>query len=347
MTSYNLKTPDKIPPDIDETYDLTPSSITSLSPSPMQISARKAKMIAKKDEQFNLYDTSPKILEKTQKSVNLLQQRANTNLAAIVNLVKIQISLEEDWEILTILKNQKTNLLEILKKKSGKESNFKITENKVFAELQNKFSNLEKAIDQKLNRILTSIENNQSTTNSWTKIVSLNSSQQQEQQQEFAISNQIKVPIKPAKQEQKQSNTQAKKEAAAEYSKRRLILQINQQIWTKYDGYRLRNQINDAFLQQEKTEKPIAASVVKSLTGQSIVVIVMPGYTVDFLIKKRQIWKQIFIPYLKSMGKSTDWSKLVIHVIPIVSFSMNDELYLLKEEIETFNPEIKLLKNPR
>jgi len=26
---------------------------------------------------------------------------------------------------------------------------------------------------------------------------------------------------------------------------------------------------------------------------------------------------------------------------------MNDELYLLKEKIETFNPEIKLLKNPR
>ena len=267
MTSYNLKTPDKIPPDIDETYDLTPSPIASPSPSPMQISARKAKMIAKKDEQFNLYDTSPKILEKTQKSVNLLQQRANANLAAIMNLVEIQISLEEDWEILTILKNQKTNLLEILKKKSGKESNFKTTENKVFAELQNKFSNLEKAVDQKLNRILTSIENNQSTTNSWAKIASLNSSQQQGQQQEFAISNQIKVPTKPAKQEQKQSNTQAKKEAAAEYRERRLILQINQQIWTKFDGYRLRNQINDAFLQQEKTEKPIVASVVKSLIG--------------------------------------------------------------------------------
>ena len=26
---------------------------------------------------------------------------------------------------------------------------------------------------------------------------------------------------------------------------------------------------------------------------------------------------------------------------------MNDGLYLLKKEIETFNPEVKLLKNPR
>ena len=64
-----------------------------------------------------------------------------------MNLVEIQISLEEDYEILAILENQKTNLLEILKKKSGKESNFKTTENKAFFELQNKFSNLEKAID--------------------------------------------------------------------------------------------------------------------------------------------------------------------------------------------------------
>src|SRR5436190_23089562 len=106
MTSYNLKTPDKIPLDIDEIYDLTPNPITNLSSSPMQISTRKAKMIAKKDEQFNLYDTSSKILKKTQKSVNLLQQRANANLAAIMNLVEIQINLKKDWEILTILKNQ-------------------------------------------------------------------------------------------------------------------------------------------------------------------------------------------------------------------------------------------------
>ncbi len=47
------------------------------------------------------------------------------------------------------------------------------------------------------------------------------------------------------------------------------------------------------------------------------------------------------------MEKSVEWSKLVIHEIPIAPFSMDNELYLLKEEIETFNPEIKLLKNSR
>ena len=79
-------------------------------------------------------------------------KKVNANLAAILNLVEIQISLEEDYEILTILENQKANLLEILKKKSGKESNFKIMENKAFSELQNKFSSLEKAVEARETR---------------------------------------------------------------------------------------------------------------------------------------------------------------------------------------------------
>jgi len=47
------------------------------------------------------------------------------------------------------------------------------------------------------------------------------------------------------------------------------------------------------------------------------------------------------------MEKAVKWSKLIIHEIPIALFLINDELYLLKKEIETFNPEIKLLKNSR
>ena len=49
----------------------------------------------------------------------------------------------------------------------------------------------------------------------------------------------------------------------------------------------MRNQINDIFLQKEKTEKPIVASVTKLLTGYIIIVITMPGYTADFLINKK------------------------------------------------------------
>ena len=73
----------------------------------------------------------------------------------------------------------------------------------------------------------------------------------------------------------------------------------------------------------------------------------MPDYTADFLIERRQVWEKAFSSYLKSMGKNVEWSKLVVHGIPITPFSMDDGLFLLKEEIETFNPEVKLRKNPR
>ena len=73
----------------------------------------------------------------------------------------------------------------------------------------------------------------------------------------------------------------------------------------------------------------------------------MPGYIADFLIKKRQVWEKSFSPYLKSMEKSVEWSKLIIHGILIALFSINDGLFLFKEEIKTFNLEIKLLKNSR
>ena len=52
--------------------------------------------------------------------------------------------------------------------------------NKAFFELQNKFSSLERAVDQKLNSILVSIENSQTTTNSWAKIASSNIQQEQQ-----------------------------------------------------------------------------------------------------------------------------------------------------------------------
>ena len=129
--------------------------------------------------------------------------------------------------------------------------------------------------------------------------------------------------------------------------KRRLVLHISQQIWIKFNEYRMRNQINDIFLQKEKAEKPITILVIKSLTSQSIIVTTMSGYIADFLIEKRQVWEKSLSPYLKSMEKSVKWSKLIIYEVSIASFSMNDELFLFKEEIEIFNLEVKLLKNPR
>ena len=69
--SCSLKTPVKIPSNIDETYVFTSTLPASLSPMPMQISAKKVRIIAQNDEQFDLYNVSPKSQEKKQNPVNV------------------------------------------------------------------------------------------------------------------------------------------------------------------------------------------------------------------------------------------------------------------------------------
>ena len=74
MASCNSKTRIKIPPDINEAYTLTPSPPITPSPMPMQMSARTAKAIYQDDQQFDLYNASPKSLSmKRQNPTKLLE----------------------------------------------------------------------------------------------------------------------------------------------------------------------------------------------------------------------------------------------------------------------------------
>ena len=72
----------------------------------------------------------------------------------------------------------------------------------------------------------------------------------------------------------------------------------------------------------------------------------MPDFSADFLLQKKIIWEDIFSNKAQKIEKDTYWSKIVVHGIPTAPFSMNEGLSLLKEEIETYNPGLKLLKKP-
>ena len=72
----------------------------------------------------------------------------------------------------------------------------------------------------------------------------------------------------------------------------------------------------------------------------------MPNFSADFLLQKKAIWENIFSNITHKIEKDTHWSKIVIHGVPIEPFSMDEGLSLLKEEIETYNLKIKLLKKP-
>src|SRR5437016_4433785 len=72
----------------------------------------------------------------------------------------------------------------------------------------------------------------------------------------------------------------------------------------------------------------------------------MSEYNADFLLEKQQIWKEIFSQNIRYIEKSTKWYKIVVHEVPILPFSSSDGLFVLKNEIETFNSDLKLLRNP-
>ena len=46
------------------------------------------------------------------------------------------------------------------------------------------------------------------------------------------------------------------------------------------------------------------------------------------------------------MEKDIYWNKIVIHGISIQPFSIDEGLEMLKNEIEIFNPQLKLMKKP-
>ena len=71
----------------------------------------------------------------------------------------------------------------------------------------------------------------------------------------------------------------------------------------------------------------------------------MSTYNADFLLEKQQIWENIFSQNLKFIEKSTQWHKIVVHEVLIMSFSTSDDLSILKNEIEIFNSELKLLRD--
>lgn len=88
------------------------------------------------------------------------------------------------------------------------------------------------------------------------------------------------------------------------------------------------------------------ASVTRSRTGFSIVLTTMSNYNADFLLEKQQVWEKIFSQNIRFIEKSTKWHKIVVHGVPVLPFSSSDGLSILRNEIETFNSEVKLLRDP-
>ncbi len=82
--------------------------------------------------------------------------------------------------------------------------------------------------------------------------------------------------------------------------------------------------------------------VIKSQSNQFIVITIMLNLLVKYLVEKKEVWKNIISHQKVYTDKK--WVKIVIYTVLIRLFSIDDGLYLLGQEIETFNLGIKLIK---
>ena len=72
-----------------------------------------------------------------------------------------------------------------------------------------------------------------------------------------------------------------------------------------FDNYGLRNQINDKFFTKDNINQLIIATMTKSFTSQSIILITIPNFSADFLLQKKIIWENIFFNIIHKIEKDT------------------------------------------
>ncbi len=164
---------------------------------------------------------------------------------------------------------------------------------------------------------------------------------------------QIKIIKKPANQLTSQTGNPAtvqkkpaeKPREKSAYREKRLILQTSKDFIENLDVMQIRNQINDTFFKEEDETQPTITIITKSQSNQSIVITTIPNLSAKYLVEKKKIWKNI-IPHQK-IYTDEKWTKIIIYTVPIRPFNTDDDLYLLRQKIKTFNPEIKLMKTPQ
>ena len=101
-----------------------------------------------------------------------------------------------------------------------------------------------------------------------------------------------------------------------------------------------RDTINNA-LKEAKIDNVLVATVAASRTGASIVVITAEGNTAEDLLQHKAIWEAKLD--LTQVRKNKKWHKIVLHKLLTATFQNKEGLKLLKDEVELFNKELKLV----
>ena len=292
MNQNPPETPTRIPPDINN------NAMQLTIPTVFLDKAAKAKAAA---------------AAKQSKEQDFLQKKQDVkesiaNIIAILKIINAEMQYEQDQKTFTVLIQQKEIFEKILSQKQTEEKNsLRTIENEIISQLQNQIKNLEKSMKNKFNLILKTIESNQTQTQAQSQAQTQSQAENQSQfqsqiQSQFQSQNQsqnqtktyaqiaaVNVEQNNLQQTKQQQKQQEKKQEKEKYREKRLIIQIDKETAEDFDSYILKNKINDKFFTEANINQSVIATVTKSFTSQSIILITMPDFSADFLLQKKTI----------------------------------------------------------
>ena len=104
----------------------------------------------------------------------------------------------------------------------------------------------------------------------------------------------------------------------------------------------VRNQVNTAL--RKAGSKVMISQVAKTQRGKNLSLTTTEQFTAKDLLDQRAHWEGLFSA--KSMVKDTKWHKVIMHTLPTEVFNNQNGLKLLRDELELFNPGLKLVRDP-
>ena len=137
-----------------------------------------------------------------------------------------------------------------------------------------------------------------------------------------------------------QKKPKPEKPKPVSYRDRRLILTPKTKI-NAINPIVMRNKINNA-IKTAKIDNLLVSTVALSQSGASMVFTTSEG-TADDLLKHQKVWESLFD--FTEVKKDEKWYKVIAHSVPTDVFDNN--MALIKEEIELFNKDMKLATMPQ
>lgn len=278
--------------------------------------------------------------QKGEETIGKCQNQQN-NLQQILILLKQQKLEEDNEEIQVVLENTQRTIQNLLDFKKGEKPFFKSEtvqkekrdENQGQNDLGARIQRLEELVIAKL----TPQPAKESQGATYASIASKNLDSQK-------ILPKTTPPLNLGKQPKK-SYIEGPK---------RLFIKVSKDELQNLQGFQIRNSINREFQKEMQIQNPVLSIVSKTYKEDKLVLVLMPEFSLEFLIENQQIWGpeiQSYFPSLQKdfqIEKSEKWFNLVIHGIPLSIFDCENGLDLLQEEIESYNPLFKnqFIKTP-